>query len=363
MKDRKLRILVDIGHPAHVHFFKNFIWEMEKHGHEITVTGYDKDNSDALLNLYNIPHIKTVKYGKTMGKKMYENIKLAFKLRKIIKRKKIDYALGIAAYPEAWACLGTKCKSFPFSDTEHARSQILLCKIACTHLITPTCYMRDEGNKQIRYKGYHELAYLHSKRFTPDPSVLKELDIGKGEKYLIVRFVSWTASHDIGEKGFSTEDKIKFIKAIEKHAKPFITSEGDYPDELKKYKIKIPLHRIHDALYYASLYVGEGSTMASESALLGTPSIYVNTLRMGYTNEEEKFGLIKQYQGAKNSCDDIIKDAIQMINTPKEEWNKKTKKLLEDKIDVTTFMVWLVENYPENAKIIKGDITYQERFK
>ena len=24
------KILVDIGHPAHVHFFKNFIWEMEK---------------------------------------------------------------------------------------------------------------------------------------------------------------------------------------------------------------------------------------------------------------------------------------------------------------------------------------------
>ncbi len=38
-----MRILVDIGHPAHVHFFKNFIWEMEKRGHEFIVTARDKD--------------------------------------------------------------------------------------------------------------------------------------------------------------------------------------------------------------------------------------------------------------------------------------------------------------------------------
>ena len=25
-----MRIVVDINHPAHVHYFKNFIWEMQK---------------------------------------------------------------------------------------------------------------------------------------------------------------------------------------------------------------------------------------------------------------------------------------------------------------------------------------------
>jgi hypothetical protein len=27
--------MVDIGHPAHVHFFKNAIWELEKRGHSV----------------------------------------------------------------------------------------------------------------------------------------------------------------------------------------------------------------------------------------------------------------------------------------------------------------------------------------
>jgi hypothetical protein len=30
-----MKIVVDINHPAHVHFFKNFIWEMEERGHQV----------------------------------------------------------------------------------------------------------------------------------------------------------------------------------------------------------------------------------------------------------------------------------------------------------------------------------------
>jgi len=27
-----MKIVVDLGHPAQVHLFKNFVWEMEKKG-------------------------------------------------------------------------------------------------------------------------------------------------------------------------------------------------------------------------------------------------------------------------------------------------------------------------------------------
>ena len=33
-----MRILIDILHPAHVHFFRPFIGEMQARGHEIRVT-------------------------------------------------------------------------------------------------------------------------------------------------------------------------------------------------------------------------------------------------------------------------------------------------------------------------------------
>lgn len=45
-------ILVDIGHPAHVHLFKNLIWSLKKKGHEVHITARDKEIVLQLLNNY-----------------------------------------------------------------------------------------------------------------------------------------------------------------------------------------------------------------------------------------------------------------------------------------------------------------------
>ena len=52
-----MKILFDMGHPAHVHFFKNTIWELEKKGHQVKVTARDKDVTIALLEAYGIAHV------------------------------------------------------------------------------------------------------------------------------------------------------------------------------------------------------------------------------------------------------------------------------------------------------------------
>ncbi len=38
-----MKILIDMGHPAHVHSFRNAIRELEKRGHSVKVTARDKD--------------------------------------------------------------------------------------------------------------------------------------------------------------------------------------------------------------------------------------------------------------------------------------------------------------------------------
>ena len=51
-----IKVLVTINHPAHVHFFKHFIWEMEKRGHEIRVAAMRKDVALNLLQSYDIDY-------------------------------------------------------------------------------------------------------------------------------------------------------------------------------------------------------------------------------------------------------------------------------------------------------------------
>jgi len=46
-----------------------------------------------------------------------------------------------------------------------------------------------------------------------------------------------------------------------------------------------------------------------------------------------------------------------------EQFQLRRQKMLLEKIDVTAFLVWFVENYPESAKIMKENPEYQWRFR
>jgi predicted glycosyltransferase len=180
-----------------------------------------------------------------------------------------------------------------FQDTENAQLMLTLSLPFSRVYCTPHCFNRDLGKKHIRFKGYMELAYLHPRYFTPNESIFECLPIKRDEKYVVMRFVSWGASHDIGHKGISLKMKRKAVEQISSYARVLISSEGDLPEDLQSYRIDIPPERMHDALAYASLLYGESATMASECAVLGTPAIYLDNQGRGYTDEQEKkYGLV-----------------------------------------------------------------------
>lgn len=51
-----------------------------------------------------------------------------------------------------------------------------------------------------------------------------------------------------------------------------------------------------------------------------------------------------------------------MVNL-KEEWEIKHQKMLNDKIDMTAFLIRFAENYPESSVIMKENPAYQNQFK
>jgi predicted glycosyltransferase len=163
---------------------------------------------------------------------------------------------------------------------------------------------------------------------------------------VMMRFVSWGASHDIGHKGISLEMKRKAVEQFSKFARVFISCESKLPGDLKPYQINIPPEKMHDALAYASLLYGESATMASECAVLGTPAIYLDNQGRGYTDEqEEKYGLVFNFTESMAHQEESIRKAIELLKTPnlREEWQKRRQKMLSETIDVTAFMVRLID--------------------
>lgn len=361
------RIIIDIGHPAQVHHFKNFYRELEKNGWDPIITAKDKEISIYLLRKYNLKFKKIGTTQKGLLKKILYLTITAYKFFKIVRKFKPDMIVSRSSAHSAHISKLLRIPHIAFSDTENVN---LLDKITVPFVdvkLTANSYKKDLGKNHFRYSGNIELAYLHPNRFVPDKSILKYLGIEVGEKYVIIRFVSWDAHHDIGHGGISPENKIKAVKEFSKHAKVFITSEKELPEDLKPYQINIPPERMHDVLAFASLLYGESATMASECACLGVPSIYLDNVGRGYTDEEEgKYGLVFNYTESLEDQERSIKKGVELLTTPgiKGEWQKRRKKMLEDKIDVTAFMVWFVENYPESVQIMKKTpIEIQDKFR
>jgi predicted glycosyltransferase len=358
-----MKILVDIIHPANVHYFKHFIFEMKSKGHVVYITARDKEVSFKLLDSYNLDYINMGKgtigkggFGKMLYL-MYAEILMFYCLAKL----KPDITLSFSSTPIAHISFLFRIPHISFDDTEHAKLNRKLYLPVTPLALSPASFYENLGKKHFKFKGYMELFYLNKKRFKPNPAILNELKVQEGDVFTIFRLVSWGAFHDIGEQGIKDDEKLKIVKEAEKYGSVFISSEGALPEELKKYELKIEPHKLHDILYFAKLYIGEGGTTASECAMLGTPSIYINSLPlMGYLQEAEKFDLLyycKTFEHIKEKMEQVYNNNESVIY-----YRKKSDEMLKNCIDPTSLLVWLVENYPKSKEIILANPEYQNRF-
>ncbi len=342
-----MRILFEVTHPAHVHCFKNIIWDLRNRNHEVLIAAKDKEVTLKLLDVYKLDYKIIGVNQKGMIKKAFGLLKTDYKLYKICKIFKPDVIVGRGSPSLANLSLLINKPYIALIDTETAHLVGLLSSPFASAICASTSFQgKIDPKKEVRFDGYKELAYLHPSRFEPDPNVLNYLNLVKGNSFVILRFVSWGATHDLGEHGFS--DKNEVVKELEKHCAVFITSEVDLPDDLEKYRINAPPELMHHLLYYADLFIGESATMATESAVLGTPAIFVSTSKLGSITElETKYNLLYTFSDVETCQKEALDKAVEILRNKntKKEWQRKRKNLLDDKIDVTEFMVKFIENF------------------
>jgi len=351
-KTKEMKILVNMGHPAHVHFFKYMIKNLERAGHTVNIVARDKDVTLKLLNIYGFKYEVISGYYYTMLGKMYNFIQTVRKLLKKARKMRPDMLIGVGDPYVAHVGKLIGKPSIVFTDTEDAKLANVLTFPFASVICTPSCFKEDLGRKHVRYNGYHELAYLHPNYFKPDENVLDFLS-SENDKIIIVRFISWSASHDIGLKGIKS--RTDFIRTLENYGRVFITSEGKLDKKLEKYRITITPEKIHSLLYYADLYIGEGGTMAAEAAILGTPSIHIESTSKGIATGElsgnfielrDKYGLLYFYPDQNKALEKAME--ILENGNSKKEWQRKRERLLSEKIDVTAWMTDFIERFPDS---------------
>ncbi|MGQ9888361.1 MAG: DUF354 domain-containing protein [Aggregatilineales bacterium] len=342
----QLRIALDITHPAHFHFFKNAIAEWQAAGHDILILSRDKDLTLALLDETGLAHRCLSRARGGMAGLAVELIQHGGGAWRALgqHRSQVAAAIGGAFIVHAARLHGIP--ALVFYDTEHARLSNAITYPFATRIFTPRSYRDDLGPKQERYAGFQELAYLHPARFTPDPAKLAADHLEPGEPFTFVRLISWQSHHDVW--GHGVRDVYEVVHRLEQYGRVLISSEAPLPPDLQDYAYKGLRADVHHVLAYARLLFGESATMASESAQLGVPAIFLSTSSLGYTDElEQRYQMVFNFNGPRALQTDALNCAESILSDPNapQMFRERHKRMMAEQIDVTAFVVDRVVRY------------------
>jgi predicted glycosyltransferase len=345
-----MKILFYLGHPAHYHLFKIAIILLGEKGHQVTILLKTKDVLQRLLEDEHVPFVNINAGGRGDSK--------------------IQIALGLLKrdVQMTWQCFKNRPDVMVGTSVEISHVGMLLhipsivvneddfdavplfsklgYPLASIILAPQSCPTGPWEYKTFHYPGYHELAYLSPAHFKPVKDLLRPY-FNPDQPYMILRFAKLTAHHDQGKTGLTTGLARKIIDLVSSRFQVWITSEKELDNEFQAHRLPLPPSLIHHALYFAHFYVGDSQTMAAEAAVLGTPSVRFNDFvgKLGYLEElESKYGLTT---GIKTSEPEKLIDTVNYLissSDTKLQWKNRRDYLLDQTVDLSKLMVWLIEN-------------------
>lgn len=302
-----------------------------------------------LLNRLGLPHRVLSSLGShgilSLGAEL---VMRNFALCKVIRRFKPHVMAAIGGTFIAHSGFLTRTPSVVFYDTENAVAQNAITYPLASCVVTPRCY---EGwlpsGRHIRYDGYHELSYLRPEYFTPDKKVAISNGLAPTGDTFFIRLVSWRANHDVGEKGWPVDLLARVVRMLSDRGKVLISSEAPLPDEFAHCRYEGHVDHVHHVMAHCRALIGESATMASESAVLGVPSLFVSRIGRGYTNEQERrYGLVKNIHRLR--WEPMEKGLAWILEKPAEVWKESARTLLANTIDVAAFAADFIEKFPHS---------------
>jgi uncharacterized protein len=362
-----MKYLICIGHPAQFHLFKNIIAGLHKNGHETEVLITSKDILEDLCKQgdFEFKNILPRRKSGSIYSLATNFIKRCQIISKVIRSFKPDLLLGSeVTLPLLGKIWGVNSIVFSEDDAKIIPQYAKLAFPFANVILSPkVCNAGKWESKKIGYNGYQKLAYLHPNWFKPNK---KKIETLLSSRYFLLRFAQLSAYHDTERGGITSEIAQELINILEPYGKIYITAERKLEPQFEKYRIQIDPVEIHNVLYHADLFIGDSQSMAVESAILGTPGIRFNDFagEIGVLEElEHKYGLTFGIKTSKP--DELYTKVRDLISSKDSESIFKTQhqRMLNEKIDVASFMVWFIENYPNSKLKMEQDSNYQYNFR
>lgn len=365
-----MNILFYFGHPAQYLFVRDTIKRLsQSNRHQIRILIKTKDVLEDLLRNDGMEYTNILPQirGNSRASIVLSLIKRTFSMLPIVLKFKPDLLIGTDA---TIAQLGKVLNINRITITEDDYEAIknlgdLAYPFTQTILCPSVCDVGKWDTKKVGYDGYMKLGYLHPAVFTVNNDVLKKYGLVK--KYILIRLSQLNAHHDFGIKGLNETLLDTTIEMAEGAGyQVFVSAEGGGDDKYEKYQLSINPNDMHHVLANAQVLICDSQSMTMEAAMLGVPSLRYSSF-VGKISVLEELEHTYQLTVGIAQGDDaqLMKHLYCMLSDKdiKEKYQAKREKMLADKIDVTAFMVWFIENYPLSKNQMKEDPAIQNQFK
>ena len=329
-----MRILVDIHHPKHVHFFRPLLRRWEARGDAVQIVTRDKDITHQLLDLYGLRYVCLSR--QQVGWRAASELAgrwLGF--ARWIRRFRPDVTVSVAGITTAPPSRLLGVPNVALTDTETAELSNRLAFPFADRIVTPTWFKRRFGPRHHVYRGFHEWSYLSPREFQPDPAVVRASGIDPDEPYAVLRLVRWGAAHDRGERGLAADDLERLVNRLARHLRVHVSSESPLPPALRPFEAKLRVDHVHHVLAFAAVVAGESPSMATEAALLGVPAVLVSSWAGRCGNMEVlagEYGLMQVFAESGPGVEALLELAERP--PPREQARERRARLLADLCDV-----------------------------
>lgn len=367
-----MNILFYFIHPAKYHAFRITINILKANGHKVDVAIISKDILEELVSAEGWEYVNIFPEGRRIkGLHTYLNaavnlIRTIYRLLKQIKGKKYDLIITDDLATIAARFKGIPTIFFTDDDLRAVPESVILIASANYVLCPAVAYMGRYAYKKIGYDGLKSLAHLHPNHFVPDRSKLHESVRDESQKFFFIRCVSATSTHDVGKKGMTDKILKLVVDLLEPHGRVVINSQRELPAGLKRFELEFNRNDVAHYLAFAQILISDSTTMCAEACILGTPSIEIDDWYSDFEQYKllnNKYGLLVGFRSDEEER--ILERISEIIRNKNFNIENKLRRdeFISDHIDLSRFMIWLFENYPQSAHDFLNDPSIQNRFK
>jgi len=321
---------------------------------DVVITTRQYDYIIGIFKNRNIPFIIVGKYGgETLKEKLQQSLQRQIRLLDIAIKHKPDIHISFVSPDSTRVAFGLGIPTILLTDTPHSTYVNKLTIPLANCVIAPLCTKESwekygyKGDVFRFFKGVFEVAW--TAKFKPNKSELEQLDLEE-YNYIILRTEEKKASYYSSYASRYSEPTftVKLLDYIIEKLKmnivffPRYKEQRDYVSSRYGEKVIIPKESLflQHLEYYAYSVITGGSTLAVESALLGTPSITLFPRKLETVSWLKSLNFpIFQITDPFNSFQDITR-----LLRKAEEYRKNTSKTLKNLEDPIPLIVKEVLN-------------------